>query len=239
MHAEVLLDRDLSSADLPRLDAFDLVFFKSKSPVFLDVMEALEGRETARVINSVEAVRLTRHRQLGAQRVAAAGVPIADDFLGALGEVPFDQFVIKGEFEDDPAIPRLIITEEQREAALGDLGEGAHIYVQRYIPSDWEYKLYAVQRNVFAFRQRPTLINPNKHATRQPIDLPTDLAAFALSSATATGLETIGVDFLLDGQQPLLTDINSIQGVQNFSAGCEALIVMFAEHLALAAQGAP
>jgi glutathione synthase/RimK-type ligase-like ATP-grasp enzyme len=238
MSAEVLLDRDLSSADLPRLDAFDLVFFKSKSPVFLGVMEALEGRETARVINSVEAVRLTRHRQRGAQRVAAAGVPIADDFLGALGEVPFDQFVIKGEFEDDPAIPRLVITEEQREAALRDLGEGAHIYVQRYIPSDWEYKLYAVQRSVFAFRQRPTLINSNKHATRQPIDLPPDLAAFALSSATATGLETIGVDFLLDGQQPLLTDINSIQGVQNFSAGCKALIVMFAEHLALAAQGA-
>jgi hypothetical protein len=39
----------------------------------------------------------------------------------------------------------------------------------------------------------------------------------------ATGLELIGVDFLVEAGQPYLTDINSTQGLWSFEAGCKAL----------------
>lgn len=231
MRAEVLIDSELSFSDIPRLAAYDLVFFKSKDTRFLDLMAALEAQHTTRVINSVASVRLTRHRQASLAKAAAAGVPTPDDFLGPLQDVPFPHFVVKAEFEDDPFKPRMVESPAAHNALIAELGANARIYAQRFISTDWEYKLYAVSGEVFAFRQRPMLFFPDKLATRETITAPQQLVEWTRLTGQATGLDTIGVDFLTENDQAFLTDINSIQGVQNFPEGCEAMIDYFGRRL--------
>jgi len=226
----VLTVEGLDLASIERLADYDLVFVKGKDERLLDLLQQAEQRG-ARVINPVQAVRNSKDRAQALRMLRQADVPVPDDYLGPLAAVPFPAFVVKSEFDDDDSTPVMARDPQERDALIASLGPQARVYAQRHIPTQWEFKIYGIGGEFFGFRQRPTLVNPNKLETRRPYVVPDLLADLASRALAAVGLEVGGVDFLGSPQRPLVTDVNSTQGLHNFAEGYAALVRHFLRRL--------
>jgi glutathione synthase/RimK-type ligase-like ATP-grasp enzyme len=224
-----LLGGAVSQADIA---AYDLVFLKTKEEPALAWLRGSEALG-ARLINSLDAIACSKDRARALAAAAAAGVPVAEGFCGPLRDVPFPRFVLKPPLDHDDAMtPRAVTSPAERAAAERDLGPEATIYAQAYIDTTWELKLYGVGGEVFGFRQLPTLVSPDKHASRQPLPVSDDLAALTTRTLRAVGLCVGGVDLLGAPDRLRVTDINSTQGLQSFPQGYAALTRLFDRCLA-------
>jgi glutathione synthase/RimK-type ligase-like ATP-grasp enzyme len=226
---DALLRGDLTPRDLTR---FDLIFIKTKEePALCSLQDA--ASLGARLINTLPSIRLSKDRSLSIAAAQAAGVPVPRDFCGPLRDLPFPRCVIKSPIDhDDDSIPTAITDPSSLAAATASLGPDALIYAQEYVDSSWELKIYCIGTELFGFRQHPILVNPDKHASRQPFDVPPLLADLTLRTLRAVGLDVGGVDFLGSPDRPMMTDVNSTQGLQNFPQGYAALARFFERCLA-------
>jgi ribosomal protein S6--L-glutamate ligase len=216
-------------AEIAEFAAQGLVFVRSRSVRLVRVLDQVE-RRGGTVINAASAIRRTRHRATAMARVAAAGVPTALDYEGPLAGLPFARAVLKSRFDSgQPAVALhdgCAVVGAAANVTAGPAGgrQPRLIYAQELIAADWEHKIYLVGEELFAFVQRPTLLVPDKFATRQRVAVDPALAHHTRRAAAAMGLEVAGVDFLVDrAGVPRVTDVNSNQGLHTFTQGYEAL----------------
>jgi glutathione synthase/RimK-type ligase-like ATP-grasp enzyme len=208
--------RSILGADADWVASRDLIFVRSRSPGLLVVLGGAEARG-ALVVNAVNAIRSARHRATAIALVAASGVPTAHDYEGPLASVPFERAVLKRRNDDGRSVPVLYERNERASPRTRT------VYAQSYIRSAWEYKVYVVGDELFAFVQRPTMEHPDKLSTRRRVPVDPVLGGYARRAAKAVGLEIAGIDFLFDRDRPRVTDVNSNQGLHTFAEGYEAL----------------
>lgn len=201
-------------ADVAWMCARRLVFVRSRSVRLLELLERVEQRGV-RVVNAPASIRAARHRHGALARIAERGIPTPRDYEGPLSGVPFARSVVKSRHDRGQGAPSL---------HEGPSTERRVVYAQEHLPGAWEHKLYLVGDETFAFTQRPTLVDPEKLATRRRVTVDPHLARLARGAADALGLEVAGVDFLEDAAGvPRVTDVNSNQGLHTFAEGQEAL----------------
>jgi glutathione synthase/RimK-type ligase-like ATP-grasp enzyme len=193
-----------------------LIFVRSRSPRLLRVLAPMESRG-ALVVNRVSAIRSARHRATVIALVSASGVPTARDYEGPLASVPFERAVLKRRNDDGRSVP--VLYEHERGASA----DARIVYAQDYIHSAWEYKVYVVGDALFAFVQRPTMEYPDKLAARRRVPVDPVLGSYARRAAAAVGLDVAGIDFLFERDLPMVTDVNSNQGLHTFAEGYAAL----------------
>ena len=92
---------------------------------------------------------------------------------------------------------------------LGNNEKYNYFYYQKFIKSNWEYKIYGIGENVYFYKQIPVLVNENKMESRQKIKEIPELKEYCLKAMDVTGLEITSLDFQKSkGNQFFLTDIN-------------------------------
>ncbi len=165
---EILISQQLARADVDRLAGYDIVFYKSRAGRLLRLLEQVEARGK-KVINPVAAVRLSKRRSECLERAAAQGVPVPRQYTGPLKEIPFDRYVVKSERESESYPTRLVRSEAEGDELRKQIAPDETVYAQAFLDSEWEYKLYCIGDEVFGFRQRPTLLDPDAQATRHRI----------------------------------------------------------------------
>ena len=218
---ELHTDHGLDASSLSSLQSCKVVFVKSKDLLVLESLEPLAAQ--LRFVNPIAAIRLSMNRREAMATLRLAGLPVPRDFWGALGEMPFERYVLKSKLDQNLEAPSPVLSANDHQELLSRLGASAQVYAQEWIASEWELKIYKVGRRVFAFKQAPTLSNPDKLATRTPLEAPQSLIDIATRALEAVGLLVGGVDFLGRLDTPTITDINSTQGLQNFDGGNPAL----------------
>ncbi len=222
---ELRLASSLRAEDSSWIAARDLVFVRSRSPRLLDILARVE-RTGGLVVNSTRSIRVARQRLGALAMVAAAGVPTARDYQGPIAAIPFARAVIKSRYDRG----RSSATLHERPSTSSRV-----VYAQEHLPGAVEHKLYLVGAETFAFVQRPTLLEPDKLATRRRVPASAQLEDHARRAAIALGLEIAGVDFIEDSAGlPRVTDVNSNQGLHTFSEGHDALARHLVELLARA-----
>jgi glutathione synthase/RimK-type ligase-like ATP-grasp enzyme len=208
--------RSIRARDEPWMAEMMATFVRSRNEALLRVLAPIESRD-ALMINGVSAIRRARHRATAISLVAGNGVPTATQYEGPLAAIPFHRAALKRRLDDGRSQPVLY----ERKAFAS--APNRVVYAQDFIQSDWEHKVYVVGDALFAFEQRPTMLHPEKLATRRQVNVDPVLGAYARRAAEAVGLEVAGIDFLFDRGEPKVTDVNSNQGLHTFPEGFEAL----------------
>ncbi len=227
---DLLLSGSLSPSDLA---SYNLIFIKTKDDPALHWLRAVERLGT-RLVNTLDAISASKDRFRSLDLAAAAQVPVPAHYFGPLKDIPFSRFVVKSpQDDDDDKTPIAILSPSQPAALLDHLDPQAAVYAQEYVETTWEFKIYSVGSELFGFYQHPILVNPNKHHSRQPLEVSPLLADLTRRTLQAVGLEVGGVDFLGSPTEPLMTDVNSTQGLQSFPQGYAALSRYFDRCLAV------
>lgn len=206
-----LADEGAAGEYLPRLHEYAGVFLRSKNEALL---RALSGVADTPLLDPPAAVEgaLDRHRV--STLAAAAGVPVPEERLA--GKRALWPVVVKNRIDRGDNRVRLL--------APAVWNRGGHTYGQRFIKSEWEYKVYLFGPAVFTFRQRPTLFFPDKLATREPVAPDPELVRLARAAAGAVGLSVASLDFLQEEGRYLLTDCNPTPGLQHLPGGYGAVL---------------
>jgi len=192
---------------------WDVVFVRSRCARLLQDLARTKGPT---FLNDLGAVERSAKRSVALAALRSAGVPTARDWEGPLAEVPFERAVLKRPRDDGRSVARVAERGDRRRSR-------ARVYAQAFIESAWEHKVYLVGDEVFAFRQRPVLVAPDKMSTRRRVKIDPALERLARKAAEALGLELAGVDFLMERGEPKVTDVNSNQGLHAFPEGFPAL----------------
>ena len=190
---------------------FDLIFLRIKDE---DLLRALMGKMGTPVLDNPAAIEfsLDRWRVLGAAE--AAGVPVPEQLLP--GESAQWPVVVKNRVDRGDNLPRKL--------SPGEWAAGRYPYAQRFLESEWEYKVYAFGKRFWFYRQRPTLFFPDKLATREPLGEIRELKEYTAMAAKAAGLQMVSADFLFSGNLFYLTDLNPTPGLQNLPGGYGAVV---------------
>jgi len=217
----IYVDEDffLDSSDFPFNE--DVIFVKAKGEFILNIIKHIEDSSFIPVINNYNSIVISLDRFLHGLVLRKAGVNVPDFSLNPYKtQPPFDDFIIKNivdkknyafkgqaeEKEGHMQVRDLRAIEE----AVGGKEKYKYYFYQRFIKSDWEYKIYGIGENIYFYRQIPLLMNPNKMESRHEIEMIPELKEMAYKAMEATGLEITSIDFLKDeGGKFYLTDINS------------------------------
>lgn len=206
-----LADEGAVGEYLPRLHEYAGVFLRSKNEALL---RALAGVAGTPILDPPAAVEQSLDRHRASTLAAAAGVPVPEELLAGK-RAPWP-VVVKNRIDRGDNRVRLL--------APAVWNRGGHTYGQRFLKSDWEYKVYLFGRAVFTCRQRPTLFFPDKLATREPVAADPELLRLARAAARAVGLSVASLDFLQEEGQYLLTDCNPTPGLQHLPGGYGAVL---------------
>ena len=226
------------------LDFHDLsfdenVFFtKGKGYVLLTLARLAEeyGRpKGVHVINNARSIWIAMHRFMHFTISRRAGVRVPDFALAREAPGGFGKFIAKNIIDQNHLrnLDILPLVGESGNAAVPDIktGEEAgddprvkkfHLF-QRFVESEYEYKVYGFGHRLFYYRQTPVLENPNKMETRVPIDEIPELRRMALLAMKATGLRITSMDFLCENGKYYLTDINAVPNFNYLNKGPEIL----------------
>jgi len=191
--------------------SFDLIFLRTKDE---ELLEALQAIEVTSVLDRPEAVAFSLDRYRVLKAAAEAGVRVPEQLLQ--GETALWPVVGKNRIDRGDNLPAKL-SPEAWEA-------GEYPYAQRYLESEWEYKVYQFGRASWFFRQKPALFYPDKLTTREAIEPFQILKGYTERAAKAAGLNMVSADFLLYKGQYYLTDINPTPGLQNLPGGYAAVV---------------
>lgn len=196
----------------------DLVFVKGKTELLLNLVKLLEFKTKINVINSFRGIYATIHRFLNSLLLDKAGVPVPRYSLNPVAIVPpFDDFISKNIIDQKVYAfkPRIDKKEGHLrvhdERALNESAENNNfMYYQEFIKSKWEYKVYGVGEQLFYYKQLPTLVDPDKMKSRQPIDRIPELDEISHKAMESLDLKIVSIDYMKNKGTFYLTDINSI-----------------------------
>ena len=198
----------------------DIFFVKAKGDLVLSFVKFIEEETSIPVINSYKAIWYAINRFMNSIHLKKAGIPVADFSLNPKdGNPPFKEFIIKNivDQKKDKFTPLketvngFIRVTDRR--ALNEIESDEEkyqfLYYQKFIKSDWEYKIYGIGENVYFYKQIPVLENPNKIESRQEIKKISELEEYCLKAMEVTGLKITSLDFLKSADDKFyLTDIN-------------------------------
>ncbi|MFO1312484.1 MAG: hypothetical protein U1F41_10535 [Burkholderiales bacterium] len=229
--AQVTLRVDEDTLVDSREAAFDedVIFTKGRGYGLLTLARLAESRGV-RVVNSAHATWLATHRFLCGLACRQAGVRVPEFALGTTAPASFGRAIVKNVVDHHhlrfldvlpivaragQAIPPVPTAEEagERETAA------RFHYFQRFLRTRYEYKVYVIGERQLHFRQAPVLVNPDKMATRVPIDAVPELEEAARGVVRATGLAIASLDFLEEDGVFYLTDVNSTPNYDYLEAG--------------------
>ncbi len=198
----------------------DIFFIKAKGTLVLALAKLIEEQTSIPVINPYKAVWLSVNRFLNSTCLKKAGIPVPDFSLNPEGFLPpFNDFIIKN-IIDQKNYKFTPITNQNNthikvadERALEEVDgidtKYNYLYYQRFIRSEWEYKIYGIGENVYFYKQLPILINPNKTESRQEIKEIPELKEYCFKAMEVMDLKVTSLDFLKSSDdQFFLSDIN-------------------------------
>ncbi len=215
----------------------NVFFTKGKGYVLLTLARLAEEYGKPRgiiVVNDARSVWIAMHRLMHFNIARNAGVRVPDFALAREAPTSFDKFIAKNiidqnHLRDLNVLPfvggagsKVPDIKTGEEAGVGSIINEFHLY-QRFVESEYEYKVYGFGPRLFFYRQTPVLENPNKMETRVPIDEIPELRQMALLAMKATGLRVTSMDFLCENGKFYLTDINAIPNFNYMPNGPEIL----------------
>ncbi len=202
----------------------DVFFTKGKGYLLLSLArlaEAYGAPRGVKVVNDAQSTWRTMHRFIYATLCRRAGVPVPDFVFEAHTTSHFDTFIAKNVIDQHhlrfldrlpvvgtagKTVPPIPTAEE---AGPDDRAEEYHFF-QRFLESEYEYKVYGFGDRLLFYRQTPVLVNPNKMATRVPISENEELREMAERTMEVIGLNIVSLDFLKEDGRYYLTDVNPI-----------------------------
>jgi hypothetical protein len=213
--------------------AFDehVMFTKGRDYALLTMARMAEAAGV-RVVNSARATWIATHRMIAALVCREAGVRVPEFSLAMAPRMGMAEVIVKNivdqhhlRFLDvlplvaapDARIPAIATAEE---AGPSELVPRFHFF-QRFLHSEFEYKVYGFGDTLLYYRQRPVLVNRDKMATRVQIDEVPALASAARAAMRATGLEIASLDFLEEDGTFYLTDVNCTPNFNYVDGGAQ------------------
>jgi len=201
--------------------AFDeqVMFTKGRGYALLTMARIAESAGIP-VVNSAHATWVATHRPVASALCRGAGVRVPDFALAMRVPHRFDEAIVKNIVDQHhlrfldvlpivarphSPIPPIPTAEE---AGASPIAPHFHFH-QRFLQSEYEYKVYGFADKLLFYRQRPVLVNRDKMATRVQIDEVAELAVAARTAMRATGLAIASLDFLEEDGAFYLTDVNS------------------------------
>ncbi|MHA1914055.1 MAG: ATP-grasp domain-containing protein [Promethearchaeota archaeon] len=199
----------------------DVFFVKGKRPLILGLVKFIEELTSIPVINSYKAIWLAINRFLNSTYLRKAGIPVPDFSLNPEGILPpFKDYIIKNiidqkNYKFKPVIKKqkdhLVVADERAlNEVSGKEEQYKYLYYQKFIKSEWEYKIYGIGEEVYFYKQKPILVNPNKLESRHEIHEITELKEYCLKAMDIMDLKITSLDFQKSiDNEFFLTDINS------------------------------
>jgi hypothetical protein len=172
------------------------------------------------------------HRMMASIVCRKAGVPVPEFALAMSVPHAIGKAIVKNVIDQHHLrfLGRLPIVAEPRstlpaietaeEAGVSQLAPRYH-YCQRFVHSEYEYKVYGIGEKLLFYRQRPVLVNPDKMSTRVRIDEIPALASAARAALRATGLAVASLDFLEEDGTFYLTDVNCTPNFNHVEGGAQ------------------
>ncbi|MFX0144974.1 MAG: RimK family alpha-L-glutamate ligase [Candidatus Hodarchaeota archaeon] len=202
------------------IDFSENIFFaKAKGDLILGFINFIEEETNIPVINSYKGTYLAVNRYLNSVVLKKAGLPVPEFSLNPQkNSPPFDDYIIKNIIDQDNYAFDPIFKEEPGhikvadKRALEEVGgkkNYGYLYYQKFIDSEWEYKLYGIGEEVMSYRQIPVLLNPNKMESRVKITEIAELNEYCYKVMELMDLKITSMDFLQSkDNQFYLTDVN-------------------------------
>jgi glutathione synthase/RimK-type ligase-like ATP-grasp enzyme len=198
----------------------DIFFVKGKGPLILGLVKSFEELTSIPVINSYKGIWLAINRFLNSTYLRKAGIPVPDFSLNPEGTSPlFEDYIIKNivdqkNYKFKPIIKKqhnhlMVADERALNEVSGEKEQYKYLYYQKFIKSEWEYKIYGIGEEVYFYKQKPILINPNKLESRQEIPENSELKEYCLKAMEIMDLKITSLDFHRSSENEFfLTDIN-------------------------------
>jgi ribosomal protein S6--L-glutamate ligase len=215
----------------------DVLLCRGRSPAVLAVLAAAEAAGV-RCVNRADAVAAVVNKATMAVRLAAAGIPVPETFVGTPATLA-DALAARPDGAGYPLILKPV---------CGDNGRGLRVVhgaaellgldwpeplllAQRFVPDAGpDLKLYVAGRTVWAVR-KPSPIDPRTgspvtvgaSAAAVPAELTEELEKLALRCGDVFGLDLYGVDCLQTPDGPVVLEVNDFP---NYSGLPEADAVL-------------
>ena len=202
----------------------DLFFVKGKGNLILALVKLIAKETKIPIINPYKGIWNAIHRFMNSVLLKKAGVPVPDfSLIPSDYPPPFESYIVKNiidqkNYKFKPNIENVngaIKVSDQRALTemnngfYGDMENYQYLYYQKFIKSEWEYKIYVIGEDIYYYKQIPVLVNPNKMESRQKIDEIPELTEIAFKAVETTGLKITSIDFLQNKKgQFFLSDIN-------------------------------
>ena len=182
------------------------------------------------VVNSAHATWVATHRMIASIACREGGVRVPEFSLAMSPPEGFDQVIVKNIVEQHHLrfLDRLPIVAGPRwtippiataeEAGVSELAPRYHYY-QRFLRTEFEYKVYGFGDTLLYYRQQPVLVNRDKMSTRVQIGEVPALRRAARAAMRATGLAIASLDFLEEDGTFYLTDINCTPNFNHVDGG--------------------
>ncbi len=214
---EVFVEGEKSIFSSDPVPKWDICFIKARGQLVQDQGLRLElvGVPTH---NCTNAIHVTNHRLLYSLLAQSAGIPQPEFLVGHENAVPFENYVVKEECVESPTKFTPLIGHRGKKVTDNKI-----YYFQRKINSQWEYKIYSFGESFLYFKEKPTLVNPDKMATRVSIPENSLLREYVEKIKKITKLTITSMDFLEEHGQYYLTDVNSAPNFNYIKDGPEIL----------------
>jgi hypothetical protein len=211
---ELLFDeKDMSFSE-------NLFFVKGKGDILLGLIKFIERNTSVPVINSYKGNTLAINRFLNSMILEKAGIPLPEFSLNPEKiEPPFENYIIKNiidqkNYRFEPTMKReegAIKVADNRaiKEASNPEEEYHYLYYQRFIESQWEYKVYGIGEELHFYKQLPVLVDPDKMKSRHKIKPIKELEEYSHKAMELLNLKITSIDFLKSEEGDFyLTDIN-------------------------------
>ncbi|MHA1372936.1 MAG: ATP-grasp domain-containing protein [Promethearchaeota archaeon] len=199
----------------------DIFLVKAKGDLVINLAKLIDRETHIPIINSPTSIWLCYNRFLNSTLLKKVGIRVPEFSLNPIGkDPPFQNYIVKnirdqGNYAFNPLIKekkgKIIVRDERALIeAQGGKENYQYLYYQKFIRSEWEYKVYCIGDELFFYKQIPVLIDPDKMKSRRMIKEIPELREIALKAIKAVGLKVASIDFLQSKNGDFyLTDINS------------------------------
>lgn len=199
----------------------DIFFVKGKGELLLNLVKLIENETSIPVINSSKAIWLCFDRFLNSVLLEKAGIKTPDFSLNPVGvSPPFDDYIIKNVIDQKnyafkPKIRKInghlqVSDERAINEAIKGKEKYEFFYYQKFIKSEWEYKVYSIGEDFYFFKQIPVLLNPDKMKSRIEINPIPELEDRVIQIKQLLDLKITSVDFLKSEDKVYyVSDVNS------------------------------
>lgn len=211
----------------------DLFFAKGKGEVILGLIKSIEKTTNIPVINPYRAIWLAMNRFLNSTYLRKAGIDLPDFSLTPEEErAPFKDFIIKNIIDQSsssfqPTIEKIgdqVHVSDKRAIidAKGEKKSYHYYFYQKFIKSEWEYKIYGIDDQLFYFKRVPSIRNPHKVLPKIQIKKIPELEDVVFKIMETLDLKITSLDFLKSKEGTYyLTDVNSSPNFNSISNGAK------------------